>query len=255
MVAVVAFGLVLAACSRAEQEVPTRTHLQGSFRAESGNTMRYLVWLPEGYGEDRDKRYPLIVFLHGSGDPAYDSEFVLSFGLPAVLELGEEPEGFDFVVVSPQSFPGSNWWSDGQMEIIDELLQDTLDTYLVDPDRVYLTGLSMGGYGSWYLATTYPERYAAMASLSGSAYQNVELPPEEFTCQLADVPVWGIHGEQDAISNYGVVYQTVLDYEELCDTTVKWTDYPDAGHFETYERAYRDPDLYNWMLSHTLSER
>lgn len=249
---VAAFALVLAACAQAE-EVPTRQHLQALHTAEDGETMRYLVWLPEGYGDDRDREYPLIVFLHGSGDPDYNSEFVVSFGLPAVLELGEEPEGFDFVVVSPQAAGNTAWWSKGQMELVDGVVQEALDTYLVDPDRVYLTGLSMGGYGSWFLGSTYPERYAAMVSLSGSGYQSTELPAASFTCRLAEIPVWAIHGEQDLISEFGVSETVVRDYEELCNTTVDWTAYPDAGHFETYERAYRDPALYNWMLSHSRS--
>ena len=248
---VVVLALLLAACSRAE-EVPTRTHLQGNYAAADGSAMRYLVWLPEGYGDDRDKEYPLILFLHGSGGDTYDSEFVISFGLPAVLEVGEEPDNFDFVVISPQAAPGSAWWEDGQIDVIDDLLQEMLDTYLVDPDRVYLTGLSMGGYGSWFLAAAYPERYAAMASTSGSGFQAVVLPPEEFACRLTEVPTWGWHGEQDVIALYDLIEGVVRDYEALCNTTVSWTAYPDAGHFETYERAYRDPALYDWMLSHTL---
>ena len=251
---VVVFALFAAACSQS-QEVPTRTHLQGEFAASDGTNMEYLVWLPNGYGEDRDKEYPLILFLHGSGAAEYDSEFVLSFGLPAVLELDEEPDNFDFVVVSPQAAPGSAWWEDGQIDVMDELLQEMLDTYLVDPDRVYLTGLSMGGYGSWFLAAAYPERYAAMVSTSGSGFQAIVLPPEEFACRLTEVPTWGLHGEQDVIALYDLIHGVVQDYEELCGTTVEWTAYPDAGHFETYERAYRDPALYDWMLSHTLAGR
>jgi len=251
---VVVFALFAAACSQSN-EVPTRTHLQGEFAASDGTNMEYLVWLPNGYGEDRDKEYPLILFLHGSGAAEYDSEFVLSFGLPAVLELDEEPDNFDFVVVSPQAAPGSAWWEDGQIDVMDELLQEMLDTYLVDPDRVYLTGLSMGGYGSWFLAAAYPERYAAMVSTSGSGFQAIVLPPEEFTCRLTEVPTWGLHGEQDVIALYDLIHGVVQDYEELCGTTVEWTAYPDAGHFETYERAYRDPALYDWMLSHTLAGR
>jgi predicted peptidase len=252
-VPVVLCALALASCAGPAQEVPTETFLQGNFRSERGPTMRYLVWLPDGYGEDRDKRYPMIVFLHGSGDTQYDSEFVVSYGLPAVLQLGEQPDDFDFVVISPQAAPGSAWWTDFQVDIIDELVADSLDTYLVDPGRVYLTGLSMGGYGSWYEATAYPQRYAAVVSTSGSAYSSEVLPPAEFTCRLADVPVWGIHGERDDIADYALVESTVRAYERMCDTTVKWTSYPDAGHFETYERAYRDPALYDWMRSHSLS--
>ena len=251
---VMLFALVIAACGEPAQKVPTETHLQGNFRSERG-TMRYLVWLPEGYGDDREKQYPLIVFLHGSGDPEYDSEFVLSFGLPAVLELGEQPENFDFVVISPQAAPNSAWWTDFQVDIVDELVAEMQDTYLVDTDRTYLTGLSMGGYGSWYVATAYPERYAAMVSTSGSAYAAANLPPEDFTCRLTAVPVWGFHGETDVIAEYDLIEGAVRDYETLCETTIEWTAYPDTGHLGAYERAYRDPALYDWMLSHTLSGR
>ena len=123
--AVVVGALMIAACAEA-QEVPTRTHLQGAFTDSEGATMRYLVWLPEGYGDDREKEHPLIVFLHGSGDTEFNSEFVISYGLPAVLQLGEEPEGFDFVVVSPQAEGNTAFWQGGQIDTIDELLQDVL---------------------------------------------------------------------------------------------------------------------------------
>lgn len=244
-------GLIVVACGAAAQDVPVEQHLQGTYVHESGQEMRYLVWLPEGYGDDRSKRYPLIYFLHGSGDEDYDSTFVISFGLPAVLALGEQPDNFDFVVVSPQAEPGTTWYSGNQPEVVDGLLQDVLDTYLVDPDRVYLTGLSMGGFGSWHIASRYPDRYAAMASLSGSGYQQAGTPPQDYACPLAEVPVWVIHGEQDQIALYDAVRMQVEAWEDLCGATVKFTTYPDAGHFATYERAYRDPALYDWFLEHS----
>lgn len=240
--------LVLASCA-STSDVPTEQHLQGNFVDDSGREMRYLVWLPEGYGDDRGKRYPLIYFLHGSGDDDYDSTFVISFGLPAVLALGEQPDDFEFVVVSPQAAPGTGWYFGDQPQVVDALLDEVLDTYLVDPDRVYLTGLSMGGYGAWHIASHNPERYAAMASLSGSGYQLPETPPAEFACRLGEVPVWVIHGEQDVISLYDVIRAQVSDWEDLCDSEVKWTTYPDAGHFATYETAYRDSVFYDWLLS------
>lgn len=213
--------------------------------------MRYLVWLPDGYGDDRDRRYPLIYFLHGSGDEDYDSTFVASFGLPAVLALREQPEDFEFVVISPQAAPGTTWYTGNQPELVDALLAEMLDTYLVDPERVYLTGLSMGGFGSWHLATRYPERYAAMASLSGSGYQQAESPDPQFACRLTEVPVWVIHGEQDTIADYEAVRSQVETWEELCDAEVEWTTYPDEGHFGAYEVAYRDPAFYEWLLGHS----
>lgn len=232
-------------------DVITEQHLQGEYTHESGAEMRYLVWLPDGYGDDRDRRYPMIVFLHGSGDANYDSTFVTRFGLPAVVAQGEQPNGFEFVVLSPQAPPGSVWVIADQLEVVDGLIGEAIDTYLVDPGRVYLTGLSMGGYASWHLATRFPDRFAAMASLSGSGYQSLQLPPSDFACRLATVPVWGIHGEQDLIAWHEPIRAQVEAWERLCDAPVKWTSYPDAGHFETYQRAYRDPALYQWFLSHT----
>jgi len=246
----IVFLVIMAACAPTT-EVTTGQHLQGTFAHESGQEMSYLVWLPDGYGEDRDRRYPLIYFLHGSGDDDYDSTFVTSFGLPAVLALGEQPEDFEFVVVSPQAEPDTTWFTGNQPKVVDALLQEVLDTYLVDPDRVYLTGLSMGGFGSWHIASEFPQRYAAMASLSGSGYQQAAPPPAGFACRLKEVPVWVIHGEQDMIAQYDAVRTQVEAWEELCDGEVKWTTYPDEGHFGAYEIAYRDPALYEWMLSHS----
>lgn len=247
-VVVIAVAAVAAACSSSGEDVPTRTFLQGSYEVAEGS-MRYLVWLPEGYGEDRDREWPLLVFLHGSGDPEYDSEYVLSVGLPAVLLLEEEPDNFEFVVLAPQANPGTAWWSPGQLDLLDGVVTTALDTYLVDPDRVYLTGLSMGGYGSWWLATSYPGKYAALVSISGSGYQSETLPDEDFTCDLAETPVWGIHGQQDLISEYPINERLINRYATLCDAEVRWTAYPDAGHFEAFARGYRDPAVYDWLLA------
>lgn len=248
--------LLVAACGSAGTgEIPTEVQLQGVFEVPAElhtdtlieEQMRYLVWLPEGYGEDADREWPLIVFLHGSGDEDYDAAYVQTFGLPAVLHLGEQPANFEFVVVSPQAAPGSAWWTGNQVDVVDALVAEVTDTYLIDPDRVYLTGLSMGGYGSWFLATAHPERYAAMVSLSGSGWRQPVLPPGD-VCALADVPIRAIHGANDMISESGPNQSIVALYEIVCETDVYFEMYPDAGHFETYHRAYRDPELYDWLL-------
>jgi predicted peptidase len=130
------------------------------------------------------------------------------------------------------------------------LLDEVISTYQVDASRVYLTGLSMGGYGSWWLATAYPDKFAAMASIAGSGYR-VEVPPgSETVCKLKDVPVWAIHGGQDLISDPAANILQVLILQE-CGGEVKWTLYPDEGHGGAYERAYRDPALYDWFLQHS----
>lgn len=250
----IVFSLLVAACaSEPEQVVPTEQHLQAQYTDAAGNGLRYLVWLPAGYGDDREKEHPMIVFLHGSGSPTYDSQFVLSFGLPAMLALDEQPAGFDFVVISPQAPAGSTWLAGDNLEQVDLIIQEALDTYLVDESRVYLTGLSMGGYASWHMGTRFPHRFAAMSSMSGSAFQLPFTPPPEYSCPLAQVPIWAFHGERDVIAQYRPVSLAVTEWAEQCRVEMLWTVYPDAGHFATYERAYRNPALYEWMLSHTRS--
>ncbi len=194
--------------------------------------------------------WPLILFLHGSGDDDYDSAFVLSYGLPAVLQAGAQPEQFPFIVVSPQAFPGGTWWTEDALPILDALLGEVLQTYRADPDRVYLTGLSMGGYGAWYLATTYPDRFAAMVSVSGSGYRTPFLPGEETLCRMQDLAVWAIHGALDRISDPESSRLNTLALKASCLGEVVWTLYEDEGHIGTYERAYRDPELYQWLLEH-----
>jgi len=236
---------------------PTGVHLQATFdipRPSDGTQfvedhMDYLLYLPEGYWDD-EKEWPLILFLHGAGSGENDSVFMLSYGLPAVLYTQEQPENFEFIVVSPQAFADTPWWVDNQVTIIGLLLDEIIENYRVDEERVYVTGLSMGGYGSWYAAGTFPERFAAMASIAGSGFYLSYVPGTDVLCQLEEVPVWAIHGAEDQISDPLAVKMHVLALEE-CGGEVEWTLYPDAGHFETYDRAYRDPDLYAWMLAHT----
>ncbi len=272
------FTVLLSACQNAEEqgrpgespqdqegvvqldpELPTGVHLQAVLELPENlngvpavhDDLRYLIYLPEGYAEDPDREWPMIFFLHGSGDEDYDSTYVLSFGLPAVLLAGEQPEDFPFIVISPQAWPGETWWTPEIIPALEVLLDEVNELYRVDADRVYLTGLSMGGYGSWWVATAYPERFAAMVSISGSGYRTPFLPEPETLCRLVDVPIWAIHGALDQISDARVAAATVASYEELCSTDVEWTQYDDLGHIGAYERAYRDPALYVWLLEHS----
>ena len=241
-----------------QPQLPTEVNLQASFSVPlilDGQPtihpeMRYLLYLPSDYDPASDSLWPLILFLHGSGDDDYDSAFVLSYGLPAVLQAGEQPEEFPFIVVSPQAFPGGTWWTEDALPILDALLGEVLETYQADPDRVYLTGLSMGGYGAWYLATTYPERFAAMVSVSGSGYQTPFLPGAETLCRMQDLAVWAIHGALDQMSEPEASRLNALALKASCLSEVVWTLYDDEGHIGTYERAYRDPELYQWLLEH-----
>jgi predicted peptidase len=219
----------------------------------SHTAMNYLIWFPEGYGQDPDEQWPLIVFLHGAGGGPNESTYVMGHGLPQVLYLGEQPEDFPFIVVSPQAFPNVPWWDGDSLAILNALLDEVMALYQVDPARVYLTGLSMGGYGSWWLATAYPDRFAAVISVSGSGYRTPVPPEEETICKLRDTPLWAIHGDRDMISDPMANKMQVLALA-ACGGEVEWTLYPDMGHGETYDHAYRDPDLYTWLLQHSREQ-
>jgi len=262
----VLLGLLLAAACGPSSEPPqpqqlTGVHLQGRFELPemidghppSHEAMDYLLWLPDGYGQDPDREWPLIFFLHGAGGGANDSQFVMSYGLPEVLYKGEQPAEFPFIVVAPQAYPDVPWWEGDTLPILDALLDEIVETYQVDPNRIYLTGLSMGGYGSWWLATAFPERFAAMVSVAGSGYRTPSPPDTEIVCQLQDLAVWAIHGARDMISDPMAVKIQVVTLAS-CGGEVEWTLYPDSGHGETYARAYRDPALYEWLLDHSKGQ-
>jgi predicted peptidase len=252
---------LVVACGLPQPTVPspqTGVHLQATFdlpetiegQAPSHEQLNYLLWLPEGYGQDPGKKWPLILFLHGAGSHSNDSQFVMSYGLPEVLHKGDQPDDFPFVVISPQAYPNVPWWEGDTLAIIHALVQEAIDTYQIDPARVYLTGLSMGGYGAWWLATAYPQRFAALISISGSGYRTSIQPSQDTFCKMKEIPTWAIHGAQDLISDPTSVKRQVLALA-ACGGEVEWTLYPDTGHLETYARAYRDPALYTWLLEHS----
>ena len=121
--------------------------------------LNYLLFLPEGYESSGEKKWPLMLFLHGAGESGNDLEKVKLHGPPKIV--GHKKD-FPFIVVSPQS-PGRGWNPD----TLNALLDDVVAHNRVDPDRVYLTGLSMGGFGTWALAAAHPDRFAAIAPICG----------------------------------------------------------------------------------------
>ena len=246
----VAFVLLLGSCS---SQLQTEAFLEGRFDVPdslvtgevSADSMRYLVWFPAGYvmGDD----VPLVVFLHGSGDDDYDSRWLTSYGLPAVLEFERVP-GEQFVLLAPQAMPGTSWDMGNQPETVIALIDQTLDRYDLDPEAVSLTGLSMGGYGAWHLATRYPDRFHAVASLSGSGYGSTELPAGDDVCVLSEVDLRAYHGANDMVSLPALNEAVIDQWEERCGTEIDLRMFDDIGHFETFERVYRDPSFYDWFL-------
>jgi predicted peptidase len=200
----------------------------------------YLLYLPTGYGRRQAARWPLILFLHGAGERGDDPSLLMHTALPRALEHWDH---FPFVVVSPQC-PTRAWWQ-RDIHRLAQLLASVTGTLAVDPGRVYLTGVSMGGYAAWHLGACYPERFAAVAPICGYGLRSQGFPQR--VCALKDVPVWAFHGEQDDVVP-PAASQTLVDTLRACGGDVRLTIYPETGH-DAWTRTYADPALYDWLLA------
>jgi len=200
----------------------------------------YLLYLPADYDKTR-KTWPLIMFLHGKGERGNNLNAVKNHGLPMIIAMGKN---FDFIIVSPQC-PNDLFWPE-QTDTLINLLDEIEKNYRVDTDRVYLTGLSMGGFGTWTLAEEYPQRFAAIAPICGGSERYVAY-------RLKNVPVWAFHGAKDKTVPVEKS-QEMVNAVKTAGGDAKLTIYPEAEH-DSWTQTYNNPELYEWFLSHRISDR
>lgn len=198
---------------------------------------RYLLHLPRDYGREPGKRWPLILYLHGGSRRGTEIDSVRVWGLP---KLVERDPSFPFIVVSPQAGPGTLWTD---TDLLEALLDEVAARYAVDTTRIYLTGHSMGGNGTWYLAYMHPERFAAIAPMSGPANP-------WWATRLRNMPVWIFHGVQDSIVPIRESEEMVRALREGGNQQVRFNFLPDCEHglLDLYEDA--ESELYKWFLQH-----
>ncbi|HEY5813038.1 MAG TPA: prolyl oligopeptidase family serine peptidase [Terrimicrobiaceae bacterium] len=213
------------------------------FRFSKTAHLNYWLHLPPE--AQRDDKWPAILFLHGLGQSGDDPTTVLQEGLPAYL--AQRPD-FPFIVIAPQC-PWNTWWPE-LSDVLDQLLVECSDTFPIDGARLYLTGLSMGGYGSWYLATLWPSRFAAVAPICGGGIVFHGFPKQ--VERLRKTPVWAFHGAKDDVVPL-VESQKLVDALRESGGNVKFTIYPDAAH-DSWTETYGNPELYSWFLSHRVQE-
>ncbi len=195
----------------------------------------YLLFLPEGYNADTSKKWPLIMFLHGAGERGSDLAKVKVHGPPKIVEKKKD---FPFVVVSPQC-PANEWWDPFKLTA---LLDNVMATYRVDPARVYLTGLSMGGFGTWELASRIPNRFAAIAPICGGGN------PTLAAFRLKDMPAWVFHGDADSVVPVKLS-DDMVEAMKKAGNEVKYTRYPGVNH-DSWTQSYENEELYKWFLAH-----
>jgi predicted peptidase len=203
--------------------------------------LKYVLFGPEDLSVQDS--WPLIIFLHGSGERGDDLELAKKHGLPQYIEAGYEVPGF---VVVPQC-PLDVLWND-LIDPLDAMLANLLTSYPIDRDRVYLTGFSMGGFGGWQWAISRPERFAALVPVGGSGLHFKEFVLTGDICALRSLPMWIIHSYADEAVPIKGADEAVAALA-ICEGNYRYTRYPDADHVETCRRAYYDPALYEWMLN------
>ena len=198
-----------------------------SFSAEVTKTFayKYLKYLPEGY--DGKKKVPLLLFLHGAGERGDNLDLVTVHGPPKLIKKGKK---FPFIVISPQCLKGS--WGDAAG--LDALLDEFISNHAVDESRIYYTGLSMGGYGTWALGGQNPKRFAALAPICGGG-NRIDAR------QIRKKPVWVFHGAKDSVVPLEESQRMVNSLKQRGGKP-KFTIYPEAGH-DSWTKTYDNPKL------------
>lgn len=201
----------------------------------------YLLYLPEKY-EEKEK-WPVILFLHGRGESAGPLSIVAKWGPPRLAAAGQP---LPYILVSPQCPTNSNWREASQQALLVKLLDHISSQFKADADRVYLTGLSMGGYGSWILAAGHPDRFAAVVPICGGG------KPADAE-KLKNLPIWVFHGTEDTAVPLKRSEEMVAAIKEAGGTNIRFTTLEHIGH-NSWEAAYATPELYSWLDKHTRGQ-
>jgi predicted peptidase len=202
---------------------------------DGGKAVGYLLYLPDDYGEG-EKTWPLMLFLHGRGESDGPLSLVAKWGPPQMVARGES---LPYILVSPQCPREESWREDGQQAAVVGLLDHVVKTFKVDANRIYLTGLSMGGYGSWRLAADHPQRFAAVAPICGGGN------PDDAQ-KLKSLPIWAWHGTEDRAVPLERSVEMVDAIRAADGQKIRFTSLEGVGH-NSWSAAYATPELYEWF--------
>lgn len=252
--AVLLLGFTLVACRT--MPLPSPTGFLDRQLTADGVTWPYTVYVPRGWTPSRS--WPVILFLHGAGERGTDGLLATAIGLGNAIRF--HPERIPAVVVFPQVPPDQRWLG-APADVAMAALDRSIEEFSGDRERVYLTGLSMGGYGTWHLALAHPARFAALVPVcggivpAGSATSVRQSPltagaadPYAFTANaLRHIPAWIFHGADDTVvlpSESRKMHEALL----AAGGDVRYTEYPGVGH-GSWERAYDEEALWAWLFA------
>ncbi|MBT9331822.1 prolyl oligopeptidase family serine peptidase [Paracidobacterium acidisoli] len=222
----------------------------------NGVQHHYMVYLPENWNPH--DRWPMILFLHGSGERGVEGMDQIQIGLPSAIRL--HPERWPFIVVMPQvPFSHHHWTDPDMMQLAISTLDAETKEFHGDRDRTYLTGLSLGGYGVWEIAKDYPHRFAAIVPVCGgifwsyapSRWHDLHTLPADYVRSIGRTPVWIFHGAGDPIVP---PREAVIMFQALkaAGGNVRFWQYSGVRH-NVWDKAYAEPQLPRWLLAQRLS--
>ena len=206
----------------------------GVFAVDNNTSYGYLLYLPKNYGKQLSRKWPVLVYLHGKSCRGYNLEKLKRYGPPYLISEGWH---FPFIIVSPQCPPDRIWNTDDWFPYLYNSLSKK---YRIDRNRVYLTGMSMGGSGVWSLAIRHPEYFAAAVPLCGGwSVKDV--------AEMKDIPVWAFHGEKDKIVPPKET-EKMVDALRKAGGRVRYSKLKGEGH--SIHRVYENKRIYEWLLGH-----
>lgn len=194
----------------------------------------YSLYLPKDY-QSTKRSYPLVIYLHGGSQRGDDLAKLQEYGPPQSVSQGQHSP---FILASPQCPDGKYWSTDNWF---DPLYSELLTNYRIDAKRVYLTGISMGGYGTWQTAVAYPNKFAAIVPLCGGCDDSLQI------CRIKHMPVWTFHGTADDKVAFGLTDRLVKRLRSCQGRDqVRFTPLVNEGHEIQY--LYQRKKIYRWLL-------
>ena len=227
-----------------------------SFEASNGTEVLYRFAVPAKIEEG--KAYPLVLFLHGSGQRGSDNKAQLKHGAKAILQNAEKL-GQPMFVIAPQC-PADKTWAPYRIDFkipADEkpknpllnavlaLIEETASKQPVDRDRIYITGLSMGGFGTWDAIESQPKTFAAAIPICGAGDPRT-------VDRFKDLPIRIFHGDDDKVVPL-TGSQRMFDALKEAGSEAKLTIYPGVGH-DSWTQTYEDVEVVRWLLAQTKSD-
>jgi predicted peptidase len=221
--------------------------------SKDGVELKSATYVPRNY--DPGKKWPLIVFLHGAGESGADGSKQIIQGIGSAVLWN--PEKWPFIILFPQKPEIGRQWEEYDGAVM-ALVERAKKDYNIDASRIYLTGLSQGGHGSWVIGSKHPDVWAAVAPICGygaiRGREGYRPGPREFTgtadeiaAKLKSIPVWAFHGEADSVVPIAATRELV-EALKAAGGNVKFTTYPGVDH-NSWDKAYREEPLGEWLLA------